>query len=549
MDIDAALRHAGDLSRHDPEIMEDIALALPGYLWVVDNYAPDVQFLPEANPKAQRLVHCGRCDQWAVEEQRGGRYERDLPQGHDVECPFCRCRVEVKHVTRGIKGIYDRLNVVYYQKSAVDPDAVVAVAAHVTREYREADQFEPWALEPTVSVRGIAVFDAKRRESARFQTRPVWMAAENEDRLKLVDVWWKRVKSMAALTFGDQALFMAQKPDTVFLRGTLTAAIEGTPFARAWSDRFFGYGDGIWALDRIARYPCVEYLTKLHLTDFVLRAHLGTLPPSTINWNGADMGKVLRLSPRRLGEIKGHKISLTPNLCAVLQTVDKAKLRCGIDTAVGVATACRGLQGDLKVQLRRALELLPEGKRAKGLKYIARNRDRTLHDIEDLWSMTLKAGGTLNSDEDAFPRDFAAAHDRMAARVQATKNRAKDRQIAKRLPALEKKLGFSFGGLILRPACSAAEVVREGQALHHCVGTYVDRYAAGDTVICVLRRAVEPETPWRTVEISATTGRVLQDRGLHNDWGGQGIPVEGNYRAALDLFWEAWRERRQARSS
>lgn len=543
MDIDAALRHAGDLSRRDPEIMEDVGLALPEYLWVVDNYAPDIQFLPEEGP-TQRLIHCGRCDGWAVEEQRGGRYQRDLPQSQEVECPFCLARVTVKHVTRGVKGIFNRLNVVYYQKSAVDPDVVVAVAAHVTRDYREADQYEPWALEPTVSIRGIAVFDAKRRESCRLQTKPIYGGIDD---LKVVDVWWKRVQSMKALTFGDQALFMGQRPDTIILRGTLTEAIEGTPFERAWTDLYFADGDGIWALDRIARYPCVEYLTKLHLTDFVIRAQLGTLPPSLLNWNGKDMARVLRLSARRLGEIKGRKISLTPNLCAVLQVVDKAKLRCGIDAAEGVATACRGLQGDLKVQLRRALELLPEGKRAKGLKYIARNRDRTLHDIEDLWSMTLKAGGTLNSDEDAFPRDFAAAHDRMAARVQATKNKVNDRQIAKRLPALEKKLGFEFGGLILRPARSAAEVIREGQQLHHCVGTYVDRYAAGDTVICVLRRAVEPETPWRTVEISATTGRVLQDRGLHNDWGNQGIPVEGNYRAALDLFWEAWRERRKAR--
>ena len=540
MEIDAALRHAGDLSRRDPEIMEDIALALPGYLWVVDNYIPDVQYLPEDGP-TQRLIHCGRCDQWAVEERRGGRYKRDLPQSQEVECPFCRCRVEVKHVTRGIKSIFNRLNVVYYQKSAVDPDAVVAVAAHVTREYREADQFEPWTLEPSVSVRGIAVFDAKRRESARLQTKPIY--EEQNGKYRLAEIWWKRVKSMAALTFGDE--YMGQQADSVFLRDTLTAAIEGTPFARAWSDRFFEGGDGIWALDRIARYPCVEYMTKLHLTDFVIRAKLGALPPSLLNWNGKDMAHVLRLSPRRLGEIKGHKIGLTPNLCAVLQTVDKDKIRCGIDTAEGVATACRGLQGDLKAQLRRALELLPEGKRAKGLKYIARNRDRTLGDIADLWSMTLKAGGTLNADEDAFPRDFDAAHDRMAARAQATQNRAKDRQIAKRLPKLEKKLGFSFGGLILRPACSAAEVIREGQQLHHCVGTYVDRYAAGDTVICVLRRAVEPETPWRTVEISAKTGKVLQDRGLHNDWGSGGIPVEGNYRAALDLFWEAWRERKQ----
>ena len=542
MTLDEALRHAGDLDRFEPEIMEDIALALPGYLWVVDNYTPDVQYLPEDGP-TQRLIHCGRCDHWTVEQQRGGRYRRDLLQGHDVECPACRCRVTVKHVTRGIKSIFDRVNAVFYRKSAIDDQAVVAIAAHVTREYREADQFEPWTLEPTVSVRGFAVFDARHRDSFRAQTRPIW--EERNGKWQVVDIWWRPVKAMTALTFGDQALFMQQKPPTVLLHDTLTEAMRGTPFARAWSDQFLQNGDGIWALDRIARHPCTEYLTKLGLTDFVNRARLGTLPPGLLNWNGRDMAHVLRLSPRRLGEIKGHRLTLTPNLCAVLQYVDRAGIRCGIETAAGVAVACRGLQGDMKVQLRRALEHLPEGKRAKGLKYIARHKDRTLHDIADLWIMTLRAGGTLTDDADAFPRDFAAAHDRVAARIGAIANRLHDRHIMARLPALEKRLGFEWGGLILRPACSAAEVIREGEQLHHCVGTYVEKYAAGQTVICVLRRAVEPEAPWRTVEISATSGEVLQDRGLRNDWNEiGGIPVEGAYRAALDLFWAAWRERK-----
>ncbi|MBQ8128866.1 MAG: PcfJ domain-containing protein, partial [Clostridia bacterium] len=144
----------------------------------------------------------------------------------------------------------------------------------------------------------------------------------------------------------------------------------------------------------------------------------------------------------------------------------------------------------------------------------------------------------------AFPRDFRAAHDRAAIRRRAAANAQSDRRIRQRYKSLERKYGFAFGGLILRPAASAAEVIHEGEALNHCVASYVDRYACGDTVICVLRRAVEPERPWRTVEIAAN-GALVQDRGYCNDLGPLSLMTPAT-RAALDLFWEAWRERKGA---
>lgn len=160
-----------------------------------------------------------------------------------------------------------------------------------------------------------------------------------------------------------------------------------------------------------------------------------------------------------------------------------------------------------------------------------------------------RLGEDLGRDANAFPSDLRAAEARATERLRRqreeldTASRAKkDEMIAKRLDQLTKRYGFSFGGLTLRPAKDSAEVIREGKALHHCVGGYVDSYAAGATAICVLRRDVDPNAPWRTVEIK--NGRVIQDRGYHNDVKNFGIPMTDAYRAALALFWEAWRERR-----
>lgn len=546
MTIDEALLHAGNLRTFPQDIVDRVADSMPGYLWIVDNWSGDTGLEEYDVPmKTCRLIRCGRCDCYDIEEKRGGRYRVSYPQNDIARCPFCWSEVTVKHVSRGIRHLYNRLDVVFYRRSAVDPDVVVAIAAHCMRPYGLADPREPWELEPIIDPRGIAVFDVKRRDDIRLQSRQVW-----QDRCdgfaEHIGYMWKRVKSMKAMSFGDDVLFMSQRPGRVLLKDTLEAAIEGTPIARAWCEAYLCGTDGVEALDMITRHPCVEYMTKLGLDDFVVRGMNKSLPPRLINWKGANMPRVLRLSRERLGQLKGKGIRLTPNLCAVLQYVDKKGIRCGIETADGVVTACRNEAANVKKALDEALEPFPPERRPKALKYIARNHDLTIRDITDLWAMLLAAGGTLN-DADAFPKDFKIAHDRLIDRMESAKNAKKDIRIAARAKVLAKKFGFNFGGLILRPAETAAEVVREGQVLHHCVGTYVNKYADGETAIFVLRRAVEPDAPWRTVEISPMTGKVLQDRGLHNDWGGYAI--DDNYRAMLKMFWEAWGERKERRDT
>ena len=545
MTITEALDHAGDLNVIDQDIVDEITRFLPGYLWIIDNYAGDTG-LPEYDipDRPQRLIHCGVCDGEEIEEKRGGRYRRALRQNDRPPCPFCGAAVEVKHVSKGISTLYNRLDAVFYRKSARDPAVVVAISARVGRCYRMADIREPWSLEPDIAPREIAAFDANRREDMRLKANMVWQDRGDGYCSDVVN-GWKQVKAMTRLGFGDDCLFMSQLPDRVACSESFRAAIRGTPIERAWHEDYWGGTDGVKALDLITRYPCVEYLTKLGLEAFVAGRINGELPPGLVNWRGRNMASVLRLSKERLGQIKGRRIDLTPRLCAVLQLVDKLGIRCGIETAEGVARACRGPLGILRNDLVHALNYHPKERQPRALKYIARNRDRGIRDIIDLWRMTIEAGGTLDAWEDAFPRDFRGAHDRLAERITAVKNAAKDRQIHARLRKLGERFGFEFGGLVLRPAASAAEVVREGQELHHCVGGYVDRYAAGETVICVLRRAVQPEEPWRTVEISPRTGKVLQDRGLRNDWGK--YTMDEHYRAMLDLFWEAWGERKAAR--
>ena len=307
----------------------------------------------------------------------------------------------------------------------------------------------------------------------------------------------------------------------------------------------------------IARHPCIEYMTKLGLQDFLVGRLDGGLPPGTVNWRGKSMAQVLRLSRQRLGELKHAGIKPTPVLVAVLHYLDGEGLRLTAGAAWNVTVLAERGAGLLSVpgSIERALKYHQPSRRLKALKYInrqaERNGDTRLHlgDFTDYWRQCREYGENLDDDMTAFPSNLYAAEQRFVERRRreqeakdAEKAAKDDAAIKEQLDKLERKYAFSFGGLTLRPARSAAEVRAEGKALHHCVGGYVDRYARGETVICVLRRDVDPDRPWRTVEISKA-GKLVQDRGYRNDTAGVGVAITPAYREALNVFWDAWEHR------
>lgn len=576
MTVDEARAHAGGSLKAVPaEIRRRVKDDLPHYIWVID-----------MEGGRERAVWCEWCECLRYETKRGGKWPQPLPQGETVTCHACGGKAIAKHTSRKFSGLRDRLEVIWYQVSATDPDAIMAFGAFVDRDFMGADEERPWTLDAEIDVRSCAVIrwgeDGWRFSEQVTGWTPFsgpnggWMPGGKK---------WVPVKRLGCLTFGDTAgpmVFGAKRPERLLYEDTLGEAIGQTPFARAWHPDYLLLErglDGVEALTRIARYPCIEYMSKLGMTEFLPECLLGYLPANMINWRGRTMAAVLKLPKGRLGEMKGAGITATPALVAVLKWMEANGLRLEIRAAKNVATLMdrKYNAGVIATALGRVLaDNFPASRWRKALKYMARQlwrmepeeedgrapragRSRrhaariTIGDFEDYWRLVRNLGDSLADDAVAFPGDLRAAEQRCEARrdrereaMEALKNKDNDDAIRNRLPVLEKRFGFAFGGLILRPAKDAAEVVAEGKALHHCVGGYVRRYAQGETVICVLRRAVEPDKPWRTVEISARTGRLVQDRGYHNDTAGLGIPLDSHYRAALECFWSAWKERKTA---
>lgn len=151
-----------------------------------------------------------------------------------------------------------------------------------------------------------------------------------------------------------------------------------------------------------------------------------------------------------------------------------------------------------------------------------------------------------------MPKNFKKVHDRTAKEYQelmdkkaAAEKKRREREAKKRMEetkqALEEILGENKNvqnafqvkgkGLLLVVPTSAEDIKAEGAALHHCVGTYVDRVARGETNIFFIRKEKEPDKPYFTMEWK--NNDIVQCRGSRNC----GMPPE------VKAFTEAFKKK------
>ncbi len=155
-------------------------------------------------------------------------------------------------------------------------------------------------------------------------------------------------------------------------------------------------------------------------------------------------------------------------------------------------------------------------------KYI--NKQRIVHDRDyfDYIGWLEEMGYDMRNEFNLFPRDFKKAHDDKSKEY----TRFKDKQAKedeKRFKRLLKQLrketadvdamNLRIEGMFIRLPKELDELKREGETLHHCVGTYRDKVARGDTMIFFIRLEAEPDRPFYTLEWK---GRVIQCRGFKN---------------------------------
>ena len=133
-------------------------------------------------------------------------------------------------------------------------------------------------------------------------------------------------------------------------------------------------------------------------------------------------------------------------------------------------------------------------------------------------------GLDMSEEKNRFPHDFKRWHDiriDQYATAQAEANRKAKQElyeqfarIAEKYLPLEHDKKSAFICIIAR---SPADLIHEGEVLHHCVGrmNYDQRFVREESLIFFIRTKEKPDTPLVTLEYSPRSHTVLQCYGEH----------------------------------
>lgn len=535
MEIEEALRHAGPIYRadayHDTE--ERALQAMPHYMFtwkegkqrkgyctnclndvilrpgdVIPDYVRDDPYGDEEDS----MHHPERLYGFAGPYQGYNHFDGSGKHLHWGDCPCCGCRVQYRGMGMGRKTLQDRVFLIQYRRSAEDENAFVMLGWLCIHDWGKWDEWNERLPELYMDLREVCVFRPGHK-GERFLKRILWMGEQQEDgKLELVpDAYWQHPKECHGGFDPWRPIYdLGNLGGTPFLLdvNSMEETLAGSwmePLWYEWKDSV--NLDCITWMERMTRYPCMEYFCKLNLKTLAHDLAFGEMAPHLLNYRGKTAQKVLRVDGDFWGWIKGNHINVDQSLLQLYHAARKLALRIGYDKLLRLRkTVSPESLNELNEKVSRAnLE--------KTLNYILKKR-LAYWDYRDHLDMMEKLLMDTRDTALIWPKDFQAMHEELSQRVQVWASQKEAEKLDKRTDALS-GWWFSALGLTIRPFLTPEEIIREGTEMRHCVGGYVKRYAEGGTIILALREDERPTTPWRTVEYTAQ-GALVQCRGFKN---------------------------------
>lgn len=112
-----------------------------------------------------------------------------------------------------------------------------------------------------------------------------------------------------------------------------------------------------------------------------------------------------------------------------------------------------------------------------------------------------------------FPQNIKEAHDVLLPRFNKVKHKDEDKKFKQAVEKLYSGMKeYAKGDYCIVFPALRSDLITEGQSLNHCVGAdrYYQNHIAGTKMIFFVRRAMEPEKPYFTMEIDMKELKILQ---------------------------------------
>ncbi len=474
--------------------------------------------------------------------------------GRRMACPHCQQEAEYRHEARGHSKLWDEFILYEWRRSAIDPEVIVCVAVDVWHDQRgQFPEASPKVVKPT------AIYVFRPGEAVSIYKNHRWSGAVPGGAGD-----WDKQNNLRSEHTGGGA-----RRRTVIDGMQVRRALDGTAIGRVAAavggveGYHMEYPEELLVLiGNCAARPWLEYLAKCGQAGLAreLRGMRNVSRDVVARPRARTPRELLGLTEAQWFEIKRDGIALRE------EDVAKAGLlrRIGLtgctmreiremppySTMEWLAHVRKGPYDDDDIwRLTRGVAM-PDKLRRRMWRRILRDIGH-VREWRDYYKALRELGEDMSDPMLLLPRDMLAMHDRKIAEAaelrrenERRESEAKAAEFRKRrLPELRRRFGFRAAGLELRPFESPEEIRAEGKVLRICIGGYVQRYMDGGTVICALRRAEEPDVPFRAVEFSVKDGSLCQDRGYQNDRDG----MSPGDKRILRAFWAAWRRAHRQR--
>ncbi len=266
-----------------------------------------------------------------------------------------------------------------------------------------------------------------------------------------------------------------------------------------------------------AKYPQIEYLSKLGFHKVVDSKLCGASTYKALNWNKKNLKEMFGLETNDIKLLQGinaslHQIAIFKRCLKEGWHLTAAELH-AVDEAMDINNERSILaQTTVKEWYKYKQKII---RQEKGVNYRVRS------DYEDYLKEMKALGYDLTDKYNLFPPDFKKAHERVSKIYRENQQKISEQAVEKEKKRIEKYVAklkktyeFEDSNFIIRPATSRQELINEGSILHHCVASYYDSMAAGRSAIFFIRMKSSPDTPFYTLELKDK--EIRQCRGTHN---------------------------------
>lgn len=435
-------------------------------------------------------AYCTHCDKSFATKEK-------IKHNTFGNCPKCKSRCQYKQAGRGRSYLTDRAVFLWFEKSKIDKDVVIASWIFCERDYRESYE------DVTTKCDREKIYIFKMGGSESYDVYH-WDGIKLDKRNKV----YTTNNSNFRRTISNESAIRA---------------IKGTPFEISGWEKY--------EINKITEYlslfsekPNIEALTKSGHIGIVRKKMNGSRTYRAINWNAKKLHDFFKISKndykmimsdkRNIDALKGYNGLIHLYLW---QQIRKNNEKIKFGEMIGI---CHTLYLDTYLdefnEVRKYVSIKKMVNYIKKQFKIDHKRygrpPQTLITWRDYINDLLNLGMTVDN-SNLFPKELLKTHERTMRMVKIRNDELAQQEIRKRNEEL-KYLTFEYKGLLIRPPMTPDEIIQEGKKLDHCVGSYADRHAKGQTTIMFVRKKDEPNNPYYTVEIR--NNNVMQVRGTNN---------------------------------